>query len=341
MMSHQIIAEKVCSLDHTMVSCQMKTLVTILCYLPTVLGYLFSWKRLSPLANRRSFTARYMGRDKYTTKGIEGPYIAIITELTACDTPEDVDTTVRTFKEAISTELIYLIVIRVRKITDNLQDDEMTGRVQDLIRRISNLRRKDDTHRFHIVVTSDWISAVDPSTMDVGIHFKESHRHQIPIIHKKYMENSSQLFYGTSAHSIASAWDAVMTVDYPPPNYLLVGTCYPTESHPEKDCANLEGPALPGQVVHKLTHHPFDTTHLNHKSPQAEESSLQTIKIPIVVLAIGGIDETNCRETIQLGANGVAVIRAVMRATDPAEAVRKIYQTMIGSEEDNEDRVCI
>ena len=41
-------------------------------------------------------------------------------------------------------------------------------------------------------------------------------------------------------------------------------------------------------------------------------------------LAIGGIDESKARELAGLGCRGVAVSRAVLAASDPAEAVRRL-----------------
>ncbi|CAN5612228.1 thiamine phosphate synthase [soil metagenome] len=45
-------------------------------------------------------------------------------------------------------------------------------------------------------------------------------------------------------------------------------------------------------------------------------------RIPIV--AIGGLDECNCSEAVAAGADGIAVIRAVMMAVDPTETTRRL-----------------
>jgi thiamine-phosphate pyrophosphorylase len=50
--------------------------------------------------------------------------------------------------------------------------------------------------------------------------------------------------------------------------------------------------------------------------------------IPIV--AIGGIDESNAAEVARAGAHGVAVIRAVMRAPDPAAAAARLLAAVRG-----------
>jgi thiamine-phosphate pyrophosphorylase len=45
-------------------------------------------------------------------------------------------------------------------------------------------------------------------------------------------------------------------------------------------------------------------------------------KLPAV--AIGGIDATNCRDTLGAGAHGIAVIRAIFSAPDPESAARAL-----------------
>ncbi|HEX8275054.1 MAG TPA: thiamine phosphate synthase [Longimicrobiaceae bacterium] len=50
----------------------------------------------------------------------------------------------------------------------------------------------------------------------------------------------------------------------------------------------------------------------------------QSAGIPAV--GIGGIDTANAAEVVRAGAAGVAVIRAVMQAPDPAEAVRELLR---------------
>lgn len=49
-------------------------------------------------------------------------------------------------------------------------------------------------------------------------------------------------------------------------------------------------------------------------------------RLPVV--AIGGVDAENAEEVAAAGAHGVAVIRAVMQAPDPAEASRRLLQAV-------------
>ncbi len=47
------------------------------------------------------------------------------------------------------------------------------------------------------------------------------------------------------------------------------------------------------------------------------------------ILAIGGIDERNCFEpVVKYGADGVATIRAVMKAEDPRAVVQSMIRVM-------------
>ena len=50
----------------------------------------------------------------------------------------------------------------------------------------------------------------------------------------------------------------------------------------------------------------------------------------VPAIAIGGIDETNCRQLREAGAAGVAVIRTIFRAADPERAARAL-SSAIGS----------
>jgi thiamine-phosphate pyrophosphorylase len=45
---------------------------------------------------------------------------------------------------------------------------------------------------------------------------------------------------------------------------------------------------------------------------------------PLPVYALGGVDPTNARSCIDAGAAGVAVMGYVMRADDPAVAVKEL-----------------
>jgi len=79
----------------------------------------------------------------------------------------------------------------------------------------------------------------------------------------------------------------------------------------------LEGPRLPGMVRHAMEQH-------CRQQQQQQDSNKE---LPIV-LAIGGIDATNCHEPVALGAHGVATIRAILQAKDPIGIVEDMRMAM-------------
>ena len=84
----------------------------------------------------------------------------------------------------------------------------------------------------------------------------------------------------------------------------------------------MEGPELPGQVMAALK----KQVCLNGKD-SADSQILPSLPPP--VLAVGGIDATNCHEPVQTyGANGIATIHAVLKAENPGEIVDSIIQNM-------------
>ncbi|MSQ14589.1 MAG: thiamine phosphate synthase [Dehalococcoidia bacterium] len=99
---------------------------------------------------------------------------------------------------------------------------------------------------------------------------------------------------GCSVHSMQSALNA----ERAGADYLILGTIYPSRSHPEGPIA---GVGLLKEVC-------------------------QAIAIP--VLAIGGVTKDNIAEVIENGAAGAAVISAVLAADDPKVAAQAIVQEM-------------
>lgn len=218
------------------------------------------------------------------------PFIALITEPDACDDEARMLSTVESIQKATSTGRISLVSIRIAFSEQNIHD-----RVVDLIQQIQAAVQNPSAKNVPaIVVSSDWIDQAIEAKAD-GIHVKESHRSLIPEIRTRF---GASCLIGTSSHSIESAVDAHETFA---PDYLFVGTCYATASHPEKNVQDLEGPLLPGKV-------------------QA--------RIACPVLAIGGIDTSNCEEPIRNGASGIATIRAILCAPDPAATTESLWNSM-------------
>lgn len=224
------------------------------------------------------------------------PYMAIITEPDACDSPERMIATLQTISSAVSTDKVALVSVRVVQ-PNHIARDEFEERVVNLT---TQLVAMSSEHSFRVVVASDWVEAAIQSRAH-GVHVKEHHQSRIPEIRKQFAPRDALI--GTSAHSVKSALEARSLYQ---PDYFFVGTCYPTESHPEK--VELEGPILPGKVCRAL---------------EGQEGDRP------IILAIGGIDEENCADLVlEYGADGVAAIRSVFQSPDPASSVESMIRNM-------------
>ena len=101
---------------------------------------------------------------------------------------------------------------------------------------------------------------------------------------------------GVSAHSV----DDCRRAEQSGADYLLLGTIFPTPSHPGEPGAGLSLIA------------------------RCAGSDLPLI-------AIGGVDGSSVAEVLGAGAHGVAVVRAVWDAGDPVEAVRRLCAAISGA----------
>jgi len=100
---------------------------------------------------------------------------------------------------------------------------------------------------------------------------------------------------GVSAGNITEALAAVADGA----DYLGVGPVYPTAS---KECRNdAGGPELVAEI---------------------------TARVPVPIIAIGGITPENTRPLIKAGAVGVAVISAILAATDPVQVIREFIEVL-------------
>ena len=100
----------------------------------------------------------------------------------------------------------------------------------------------------------------------------------------------SRLLIGRSVHSVAGAKEA----EEAGADLLILGTIYPTASHPE-------GPYGGEDLVREAS---------------------DRVSIPII--AIGGVTACNAGAVIRAGASGVAVIGAVMDSADPRAAAARL-----------------
>lgn len=228
------------------------------------------------------------------------PFLAVITEPDACDTEERMAETVQAMSSAVSTGKVALVSVRV--VAPKHDDESAIDFQQRVVSLTTQLVELSSQYSFRVVVTSDWVDAAIQAGAH-GIHVKERDRERIPEIRKEF---ATPPLIGTSAHNILSALEATSLYQ---PDYMFVGTCYPTQSHPEK--TKLEGPALSGQICRAL-------------------EQVETAQKRPVVLAIGGINEENCAEPIlTYGADGVAAIRSVLQSPNPAKSVETMVNNMM------------
>lgn len=246
------------------------------------------------------------------------PYLAVITEPDACATDERAQMTFSAIAKAAETTHMDLVSIRLDKPAED-ELPKVYERALELTKRLVQLaddknnsspqQSRTSVPGFRVVCSSDWVELAMEANAH-GIHIKESHLAKIPAI-RQIASTRDSFMIGTSAHSVQSAVESYVTYR---PDYYFVGTCFLTASHPEKDSADLlEGPTLPGEVQKAL---------LLEDRRKAEIASCPAI------FAIGGIDESNCHIPVTHGADGVAVIRAVLRALDPADATASIHEKM-------------
>lgn len=100
---------------------------------------------------------------------------------------------------------------------------------------------------------------------------------------------------GCSVHSLEEANRALREGA----DFLVVGNVYPTESHPGRPAAGLD-------LVR------------------------QTVRLGLPVIAIGGITPSRAAEVKSAGAYGIAAIRALWHAPDPAEATLAMLEPWSG-----------
>jgi thiamine-phosphate pyrophosphorylase len=69
----------------------------------------------------------------------------------------------------------------------------------------------------------------------------------------------------------------------------------------------------------------------SYGSPLGVEPLVEAARLPLPLLAIGGIDADSVAAVLAAGARGIACIRPVMQAADPTEAVRKLAIALASS----------
>ena len=218
--------------------------------------------------NQRSFTTALMSVGKPALSAT--PILALVTEP---DANHHVSRTLEVIRKVLAHNVIQLICIRLNP------EKQQQITVNELCLGVRNLvnQNNQDICKLKCYVVLNLNAIENDLQMAIkckldGVHVKERHREWIHRIRSDW--KSDNIIIGTSCHNIDSAKEAASH----DPDYLFVGTCFQTESHPDKSVEDLEGPELPGKVQRAL--------------------------VSIPCLAIGGINDSNCDIPVRLGAQG-------------------------------------
>ena len=280
-----------------------------------------SWRK--PSHDRNQSTSIFDSR---------GPYIAVITEPDACQNEERMSQTMDALRCALSTKHINLVSVRVVPLSDDKEFISLfQKRVVKLAMDIISLREELGVD-FKVVINEN-VEAAIASKAD-GVHVKERDLVDIPSIRNRLSGYKSReqrgeissVVIGTSCHSVQAGLGAWKKYH---PDYIFVGTCYLTCSHPEKtSIEELEGPELPGKVRSKILKQIHYDSQNDRAGDKGERMVISPFRAP-VIFAIGGIDESNCSKPVtEFGADGVAVIRSILRAKYPDAVVQLIKNKM-------------
>lgn len=124
-----------------------------------------------------------------------------------------------------------------------------------------------------------------------GVHFPER---GLPAKQARDMAKEACCIIGHSVHSL----EAAVAAEEDGADYLQVGTVFETASKPG-------GPAAGLSLLREVR---------------------DAVSIPII--AVGGIDASNAAGVIAAGADGIAVIGAIMDADDPRQAARDLREAI-------------
>ena len=228
------------------------------------------------------------------------PYLALVTEPDAASSVGRRLETVQVVKSAllVGKDVVNLISVRV--------DDDLDDRML-LLKDVVDVRNSVGGNEGVKIVLNvsgedDWkaIKLALHYGAD-GIHVKERNWQSIPNIRSELEGN---FIIGTSCHSVESAIRAAKVGC----NYMFVGTCFPTLTHPEKGADDLEGPQLVQDIRLALNREGYDH---------------------ILCFAIGGINVDNCNIPVsEYKADGVAAIRSITVSTDPGQSAKSMKVRM-------------
>merc|ERR1740139_803696 len=162
-----------------------------------------------------------------------------------------------------------------------------------------------------------------------GVHLREREAEYLKDLRERWAvdkklnsDRSGRILIGLSVHSVDAACESVGFGDRP--DYFLVGTAFPTLSHPEKvDPKDFEGPELAGLIKQKIIEK------LSSKNqPELETANHSNLVSPPLCISIGGMNASNCHIPMISGADGVAVIGAIFSSKEPEKAAWDLRRSM-------------
>jgi thiamine-phosphate pyrophosphorylase len=164
---------------------------------------------------------------------------------------------------------------------------EKTLPAGELYQLASRLRRLTSDHHAALIV-NDRLDVALAAEAD-GVHLGEAGL-PVQVARKLWGEG----LVGRSVHDAAAAVEA----EREGADYLVLGTIFPSESHPG-------GPVAGPPLIRKVR---------------------GLVKVPIV--AIGGISPENAAQAISDGAGGVAVMRAILADQFPRQAAQRLVRVV-------------
>ena len=170
-------------------------------------------------------------------------------------------------------------MIQIRE--KSLEGEKLEHLVQSVVGRVSSTT--------HILINGH---ARIAKKEGIGLHLPENSE---PISQVRNIIGPDALV-GKSVHSVNSA----IAAEKDGADFLIVGTMFPTNSHPSKIP---EGPEL----IRRM-----------------KESG----EVDIPILGIGGITPTNAQLVLSAGASGVAVIDSVLGSADPCESAKRLKDVL-------------
>ena len=150
------------------------------------------------------------------------------------------------------------------------------------------------------------LTIVNPSSRRVlpypdidGVQLPENAHASIDEVRRVYGVSA---LVGRSVHSLAGAHQAYLAGT----DFVVFGTVFPSATHPGGDVQGIDS-------VRRVT---------------------SEAKLPVI--GIGGISVENAGDVMAAGARGIAVVRSILEASDPATATRELIDAMLDASADQD-----